>query len=454
MNYKNLHSVYFIGVGGIGMSSIARYFISKDVAVSAYDKTRTKLTDQLSYEGINIHYEDDYSLIPNIKKIDLVVYTPAIPKDNGELLYFQNTDIPIYKRSEILGLITKNNFNIAVAGTHGKTSTSTIIAHILESSGFGCNAFLGGISTNYSSNSIINNNSEVTVVEADEYDRSFLKLFPNIAVITSIDADHLDIYKDEKELKNTFKEFISLLPEDGKLISLYNLELNFKNNLTYGENNESDLIIKNINIIDGIYYFEIKYKEKEIKNLCLGLAGKHNVYNAAAAILIAIELGIKERDIRKSLLSFKGIKRRFEYQIQNDDLIYIDDYAHHPKEIDAFLNSVNDLYPNKKITGIFQPHLYSRTQDFMDDFAESLSKLDEVILLDIYPAREKPILGINSNVLLNKIKCSNKKLLSKKELISDLQDRYLEVLLTMGAGNIDELVVPIKLALELKHMKN
>jgi len=454
VNYKNIHSVYFIGIGGIGMSSIARYFISKGISINAYDKTRTKLTDQLSHEGVNIHYEDDYTLIPNVDKIDLVIYTPAIPKDNGELLYFQNTNIPIYKRAEILGLITKDDFNIAIAGTHGKTSTSTIIAHILESSGFGCNAFLGGISTNYASNSIINHSAKVTVVEADEYDRSFLKLFPNIAVITSIDADHLDIYNNAQELKNTFKEFVNLLPEDGKLISLYNLDLNYKNTLTYGENNKADLIIKNINVIDGKYYFDVKCKETEIKNLCLGLAGKHNVYNAAAAILIAIELEINDNDIREALLSFKGIKRRFEYQLQKEDLIYIDDYAHHPKEIDAVLNSVNDLYPNKKITGIFQPHLFSRTQDFMDDFAKSLSKLDEVILLDIYPAREKPIYGINSNVLLSKIKCSNKQLLSKQELISDLEDRYLEVLLTMGAGNIDELVAPIKSVLELKHIKN
>jgi len=454
VNYNNLHNVYFIGVGGIGMSSIARYFISKGINVNAYDKTRTKLTEQLSDEGVNIHYEDDCTLIPNISNIDLVIYTPAIPKDNRVLLYFQNTDIPIYKRAEVLGLITKDDFNIAVAGTHGKTSTSTIIAHILESSDFGCNAFLGGISTNYSSNSIINNSAKVTVVEADEYDRSFLKLFPNISIITSIDADHLDVYNNTQELKNTFREFVSLLPEDGILISLYGIDINFKNKLTYGENINADLKIKNINVINGKYYFDINYKEKELKNLCLGLAGKHNVYNAAAAILTAIELKINDNDIREALLSFKGIKRRFEYQFQKEDLIYIDDYAHHPKEIDAFLNSVNDLYPNKKITGVFQPHLYSRTQDFMDDFAKTLSKLDEVILLDIYPAREKPILGVTSDALLNKIKCSNKKLLSRQELIYDLKERYLEVLLTMGAGNIDQLVAPIKSVLELKYIKN
>ncbi len=436
------------------MSSLARYFMEKDIAVSGYDQTETILTQSLIEEGANIHYEDNVDKIKDLEQIDLVVYTPAIPFSHSELTFFMNSEIKVLKRAELLGWITKDSFSIAVAGTHGKTTTSSIIAHMLEVSGVGCNAFLGGISTNYNSNFILNKQSNKTVVEADEYDRSFLNLSPNISILTSMDSDHLDIYGDENELTKSFQEFVDLLPEDGKLICYNGLNVKSKNIITYGENDNSNLKIKNISISEGEYYFDVTYKSKEITGLHLGISGKHNVYNAAAAIVLALELGINDTDIKKSLASFKGVKRRFEYHIKEKSLVYIDDYAHHPKEIDAFIGSVRELYPTKKITGVFQPHLFTRTRDFLAEFALSLSALDEIILLDIYPARELPIKGVSSLVLLKKINCPNKKLIDRKELVSELENRYLEVLVTLGAGNIDELVSPIKNILKTKIIAN
>ena len=322
---------------------------------------------------------------------------------------------------------------------------------MLEYSGIGCNAFLGGISTNYNSNFIINKNVDRTVVEADEYDRSFLNLSPDISIITSMDADHLDIYRDRNDMDQCFQDFVELLPDDGKLIVNYGLPVNFKNRITYGENESSDLVIRNINIKEGNYHFDVQYRDLVLKDIYLGLPGRHNVYNAASAILLSLELGMEVEMIRSSLASFKGVKRRFEYQLKSNDLVYIDDYAHHPKELDVCIESARELYPNKMLTGIFQPHLYSRTRDFLSEFAVSLSALDEVILLDIYPARELPISGISSSVLLDKINCRNKKLMKMQEVIPEIENRYIEVLLSMGAGNIDELVQPIKMALENKN---
>jgi UDP-N-acetylmuramate--alanine ligase len=451
LEIENINRIHFIGIGGIGMSNLARYFLSKGVSVSGYDRVKTDLTDRLANEGAAIHFVDELDSIKQIDKIDLVVYTPAIPMNHNQLSYFIKSDLPVIKRAELLGLITKNSYSIAIAGTHGKTTTSCIVAHMLEHSGMGCNAFLGGISTNYNSNFIINKNIDRTVVEADEYDRSFLNLSPDISIITSMDADHLDIYGDRNEMDQCFQDFVELLPDDGKLIVNYGLPVNFKNRITYGENKSSDLVISNINIKEGNYHFDVQYRELVLKDIYLGLPGRHNVYNAASAILLSLELGMEVEMIRSSLASFKGVKRRFEYKLKSKDLIYIDDYAHHPKELDVCIESARELYPNKMLTGIFQPHLYSRTRDFLSEFAVSLSALDEVILLDIYPARELPISGISSSVLLDKINCGNKKLMKMQEVIPEIENRYIEVLLSMGAGNIDELVQPIKMALENKN---
>jgi len=432
------------------MSNLARYFLSKSISVSGYDRVETDLTDQLIREGAVVHFTDDIKLIDSPEKIDLVVYTPAISIDHSELSYFINSDITVMKRAELLGVITKNSFSIAIAGTHGKTTTSCIVAHMLEYSGLGCNAFLGGISTNYNSNFIINEKVDRTVVEADEFDRSFLNLSPDISIITSIDADHLDIYGDRDEMVKSFQDFVDLISEDGKLIVNYGLPVHFKNMITYGEDESADLIIKNINIKDGNYHFDIYYKDIVLQDIYLGLPGRHNVYNAASAVLLSLELGMEINMIKSSLATFKGVKRRFEYQLCSKDLIFIDDYAHHPKELDVCIESVRELYPNKILTGIFQPHLYSRTRDFLSEFAVSLSALDEVILLEIYPARELPISGISSTVLLKKINCRNKKLVSMQEVIPEIENRYIEVLLSMGAGNIDELILPLKKALNNK----
>jgi len=451
LEIENINRIHFIGIGGIGMSNLVRYFLSKGVNVSGYDLVKTDLTDRLTNEGASIHFIDELNSIQQIDKIDLVVYTPAIPLDHNQLSYFIKSDLPVIKRAELLGLITKNSYSIAIAGTHGKTTTSCIVAHMLEYSGIGCNAFLGGISTNYNSNFIINKNVDRTVVEADEYDRSFLNLSPDISIITSMDADHLDIYRDRNDMDQCFQDFVELLPDDGKLIVNYGLPVNFKNRITYGENESSDLVIRNINIKEGNYHFDVQYRDLVLKDIYLGLPGRHNVYNAASAILLSLELGMEVEMIRSSLASFKGVKRRFEYQLKSNDLVYIDDYAHHPKELDVCIESARELYPNKMLTGIFQPHLYSRTRDFLSEFAVSLSALDEVILLDIYPARELPISGISSSVLLDKINCRNKKLMKMQEVIPEIENRYIEVLLSMGAGNIDELVQPIKMALENKN---
>ena len=450
MKLESVNKVFFIGVGGIGMSALARYFNRKGCEVAGYDKIATTLTDELTIEGIDIHFMDDTLNLPlwaqDFHEDVLIVYTPAIPKGHNEFDFLKDVGYQPYKRSEVLGMITKESVTLAVAGTHGKTTTSALLAHIFTESNYGCNAFLGGVATNYNSNVLIDPDSDTVIVEADEYDRSFLTLYPDVAIVTSMDADHLDIYGGKGQLEESFRLFVNQIKEGGKLIRKAGLALT--GGLTYSINSSADYQATGIEIIDGQYRFNIKHPKGELTNVTVGLPGSHNVENAIAAFAVAAELGISLEKITQAMASFKGVKRRFEYQIKSTDLIYIDDYAHHPEELKACIQSVKEMYPNKKITGIFQPHLYSRTRDFADGFAESLSELNEVILLDIYPARELPIEGVTSSMLLDKITGTNKILLSKKEVVEDLRDRKLEVLLTLGAGDIDELVAPIKKELE------
>ena len=454
MNLNDLNRAHFIGIGGIGMSNLALYLLSKGIRVSGYDREQSEITNNLIAKGAEIFYEDQLSLLSNQKEIDIVVYTPAISSANNQLSYFLATHDFVVKRAELLGLITKSSFCIAVAGTHGKTTTSSIIAHMLEYSGYGCTAFLGGISSNYNTNLILNKASKNVVVEADEYDRSFLTLTPDIILLTSIDADHLDVYGSIDKIEEGFQQFIDLIPDNGKIVSNYGLKISADTIISYGENQKADYCIHNIRVEKGGHYFDLQAKGKLIEKIHLGIPGVHNIYNAAAVVVLGLDLGIDLEVIKKALATFKGVKRRFEYHLKTSSLVYIDDYAHHPKEIEACLYSVKQLYPNTKITVIFQPHLFSRTSDFMDDFASSLSSIDELILLDIYPARELPIKGISSTVLLEKVNCSNKILLEKDELIPELENRLLEVVLTMGAGDIDALVEPLKRMLNSKIAKN
>lgn len=446
MQLDKIYNVYFIGIGGIGMSAIARYFLSKDMNVAGYDRVSTPLTQELEKEGCIIHYNDAINEIPKSHKYrdTLVVYTPAISDTNDELNYFRANEFEVVKRSEVLGMITKRTFTIGVAGTHGKTTTSTIIAHLLDSANYSCDAFLGGISTNFNSNFIFSNPSKATVVEADEYDRSFLTLSPNIAVVTSTDADHLDVYSEHNSLLDSFQSYVNKLPKEGVLVMRKGLNLNFANTITYSVYEDADVCAKNIKITNGNYSFDVQTQEGVIKNVEVGLPGLHNVENALAAFAVGIKLGLSKESIRKGLATFKGVKRRFEYQVKEKDVVYIDDYAHHPEELKACISSVRMMYPNKKITGVFQPHLFSRTRDFADEFGKSLSLLDELFLLDIYPARELPIEGVNSKMLLNKVAIAQKELVTKEELVEKLAMKDIEVLLTLGAGDIDTLVKPIK----------
>jgi len=463
MDLKKIHTVYFIGIGGIGMSAIARYFKTQGKCVAGYDKTKTSLTDELLIEGMDVHFNDDLSLLNpetreaiNHKENVLVVYTPAVPKDHSELHYFKNNGYTIKKRAEVLGLITSNTFTIAVGGTHGKTTTSSIIAHLLKSSGHSIAAFLGGITQNYDTNFLISENPEYVVVEADEYDRSFLTLHPDIAVITSMDPDHLDIYNDDAHVKESFNLFAQQVKPGGRLIISVKAGKNLKPVdrivSSYSVTDEGDYYASEIKIVNGIYHFNLHTSSGIISNLAVGLPGLHNVENAVAAAAVAQSLNLTNEQIIAGLKSFKGVKRRFDYQIKSKNLIYIDDYAHHPEELKACINSVRELYPDKKITGVFQPHLFSRTRDFADGFAKSLELLDEIILLEIYPARELPIEGINSSWLLDKINSKHKIISSKDELVKELSKRHLEVVLTLGAGDIDTLVEPIREQLSKQYL--
>ncbi|MCC7332991.1 MAG: UDP-N-acetylmuramate--L-alanine ligase [Flavobacteriales bacterium] len=444
MNLKNVNSVYFLGIGGIGMSALARYFISLGCKVAGYDKTKTSLTQALEQEGVQVHYDENTEAIPteikNNEPNTLVIFTPAIPKNNVEYLFFINQKIRLYKRAEVLGLITQNYFTIAVAGTHGKTTTSSIIAHVLNECGVDCIAFLGGISLNFNSNLLLNNNAKTVVVEADEFDRSFLTLSPNIAIVTSIDADHLDIYGDKEEMHKSYQDFVNKIDKNGVLITKPEIKqkIQFKNTSTYHLKSQADYLPSEVKVENGSYFLTIN--QDKIK---LGFPGIHNVENSLAAYVVAKKLNLDSAKISKALASYIGVKRRFEYHVKSQNIVYIDDYAHHPEELRMCISSVKELYPNKKITGVFQPHLFSRTRDFLDEFASSLSVLDELILLDIYPARELPIPGITSQLIIDKATAKDKKLLTKATLLDHVAANNFEVLLTLGAGDIDVFVEPI-----------
>ncbi|MBV7533297.1 UDP-N-acetylmuramate--L-alanine ligase [Chitinophaga sp. sic0106] len=445
MDLNNIHRVYFIGIGGIGMSAIARYFNEKGVKVSGYDRTSTVLTRQLEAEGMQIHYTDDMNLLD--KDTNLVVYTPAIPASHTELTWYRNNNIEVVKRSDVLQEITRSLFAITVAGTHGKTTVSTMIAHLLRDSGYGCNAFLGGISVNYDKN-FWSSDKQVAVIEADEYDRSFLKLSPDIAVLTAMDADHLDIYGTPEAMEDAFIQYTHNIKPNGTLIARFGLhrdnELNATNKLLYSlQNDVADAYAKNIRMKNGGYEFDVMHKDWMIDNLEMHIGGMHNVENAVVAVTVAHLLGIGTDKIRAALSSFKGIKRRFEYVVKNDHQIYIDDYAHHPEELKALITSAKALFPGRKTTVVFQPHLFSRTRDLADGFASSLSLADEVILLPIYPARELPIEGVTSEMIAGKI-TAPVRILQKDEVLQWLKSTPAPLLITAGAGDIDQLKEPIK----------
>jgi UDP-N-acetylmuramate--alanine ligase len=449
---SQFNKAYFIGIGGIGMSALARYFNSIGWEVAGYDKTPSALTDELQKEGIAIHFEDLGAEVPSQfrqKENTLVVFTPAIPKNHGELNFFVAENVHLFKRSEVLGLLTRQSKGLGVAGTHGKTTTSSMLAHILDTSRLKCNAFLGGIATNFNSNLVIGKDSEYTVIEADEFDRSFLKLTPYASIITSTDPDHLDIYGDEKVFLEGFQKYASLINEEGCLVKREGLDVaSAARTFTYAINSETaDYSGFNLSFANGTFQIDVKTPKGNLLGVELGIPGIHNAENAVACIALVQFLGLTENEIREGLKTFKGVKRRFEYQIRSKELVYIDDYAHHPTEIHALVSSVKLLYPDKKITGIFQPHLFSRTRDFYDGFAKELSKLDEVILLPIYPAREEPIPGVTSDALLESITAQDKKLLTPAEAIEHLTGYTEGVILTIGAGDIDRIVEPLKRAL-------
>ena len=436
MNLDSIRKIYFIGIGGIGMSALAKYFFNKNLIISGYDKTQTNITDSLISLGIKIVFKDSNDLIDKEfldSKETLVVVTPAIPITNKILNYFKSSGFKVMKRAEVLGLITSNSKCLAIAGTHGKTTTTAILTHLMFECDQKFTSFIGGISENYNSN-FIDNGHEYTIVEADEYDRSFLCLAPDIACITSIDADHLDIYGDESNLNNAFSEFSKLIPSKNKLFVHSNIDFP---GISYGVNTSSDYCAQNISIENGVYNFDLKAPNTIFKGLKFSIPGKHNLSNAVAAFAMALESGCNEINLRSALETYKGVKRRFSYKLKNDDLIFIDDYAHHPKEIDVVWEAVNEIYPNKKTTAVFQPHLYSRTKDFADDFAVSLSKFDTVLLLDIYPAREIPIHGVTSTWLLEKITSRRKKLVTKDNLFKAIIAEDNPILITMGAGDIE-----------------
>jgi len=453
--------VYFIGIGGIGMSAIARYFRSLGVEVSGYDKTPTPLTAELESEGIAIHYNEDVAAIP--KDVNLVVYTPAVPKDQAELVYYQTQGYNVVKRSDVLGAISEDTFNICIGGTHGKTTITTMTAHILRHSGYGCNAFLGGIAVNYGTN-FWSSNNKVSVIEADEYDRSFLKLSPNVAVITAMDADHLDIYGDEQTMQDAFVAFGSQVKEGGLLIGKFGLkrlrETGVERRWTYSlQNDAADVFAANVQIEEGGYRFDIHLKDGILSGCSLRIGGMHNVENAVAAAAVAAELKIDNDKIKAALADFKGVKRRFEYIIPPKKLsgttsvqpVLVDDYAHHPEELRALLSSVRTLFPQRVVTVVFQPHLYSRTRDLAKGFAEVLSIADRVILLPIYPARELPIEGVSSEMIAGLIDGKDKSVLSKQDFLAwmqthatQLDKEFGEVIVMAGAGDIDVLVEPVK----------
>lgn len=462
MNPDTLKSVYFLGIGGIGMSALARYFAFRGANISGYDRSPTALTKTLTEEGMSIHFDESLNNIP--QKIDLVVYTPAIKNDHPEFEYFMKQGIPMKKRAEVLGMISCKYKTIAVAGTHGKTTTSSLIAHILKTSDTRMLGFLGGIVKKYETNFLYSDSISILsrsqtdqpgycVVEADEYDKSFLQLNPYIAIITSADADHLEIYGNHEALRRTFSDFTAQIVDGGKLIMKLGTPVIPEGgcrytSFTYSLDQNSCFHAKNIRLERELYHFDFVTPTEIIRNMVLGVPGIFNLENAIAALSVGYLLGIDNTKLRKALLSYPGVQRRFDFRILRNDFIYIDDYAHHPEELRTCINAVRALFPNKKITGIFQPHLFTRTRDMADDFAHSLELLDELMLLEIYPAREKPIRGVNSQMLLDKVRLNKKCLLAKEQLLGELTKRSPEILLTLGAGDIDQLVQPITMAFE------
>ena len=443
---SNCKNIYFIGIGGIGMSALARYFNTQGVIVSGYDKTPTDLTNALEQEGIAIHFEDDLNKID--KAATVIVYTPAIPANHGELNYYRDNGYLVVKRSDVLQWITENAFTIAIAGTHGKTTTTSMTAHILRHTGYGCNAFLGGIASNYGTN-FWSHEKNVVVVEADEYDRSFLKLSPNIAVITAVDPDHLDIYGTAEEVLKAFGEFSDKIKVGGTLIQKkgthFKTDDSNKNILSYAyDQKEASFHTLNLKVVDGSYHFDMAHPNGIIKNIILNMGGLHNVENATAAIAIAVSLGIEEEKIIKAVAAFAGVKRRFEYKVKTSSKVLIDDYAHHPEELNALITGIRSIFPGEKMVLVFQPHLYSRTKDQCEGFVATLDKADEVILLPIYPARELPMEGVTSEMLLDKMTLSNKKVMSKEELFAWAATTPDKLIVMAGAGDIDVCIIKVQ----------
>lgn len=448
MNKIGKQNIYFLGIGGIGMSALARYFYQKDCVVSGYDKTPSPLTKQLEKEGIAVHYEDNPNLIPD--DIDFVVLTPAIPADSLELNFLRNKNVPILKRAEVLGKISRQCKTVAVSGSHGKTTVTAMITHVLKFADMKMSAFVGGIAKNINSNVIVGDESdEVVVMEADEFDHSFLQLSPYISIVTSIDADHLDIYGDKEHLVESFNQFVGKTLSDG--VVLYNSSLSIKTDrkhLTYGFE-DADVMARDIRIENGMTVFSVVTKEGlDFGEYKMQLFGKHNVMNALVTIMTCFQLHVDMKTVREGLASFEGVLRRFDIRYKDDKVCYIDDYAHHPEEIKATLKAARDVYPDKELTLVFQPHLFSRTRDFMDEFAEALSLADKVVLMEIYPAREKPMPGITSSALLEKINCKNKQLCQKDELLDVIKTIEPQLLITMGAGDIDRFVPQIEMLLK------
>ena len=459
MNITQIQSIYFIGAGGIGMSALIRYFLFNGIPVAGYDRTPSPLIDRLISEGAAIHYTDNVELIPEQFRLPdqtVVVYTPAVPESHTELTFFQTNGFEVLKRSQMLGIITQSKRGLCIAGTHGKTTTSSMTAHLLKQSHVDCNAFLGGILKNYDSNLMVSEQSDLTVVEADEYDRSFHQLIPYMAVITSVDPDHLDIYGTPEVYRESFETFTSLVRPSGVLIMKYGLNLTPRLQsgvklFTYSASDEkADFRARNIRISNGEIVFDFAGPSLMIPNIQLGVPIKINIENGVAAMTLAWLNGVSPDEIQRAMNTFAGAERRFDFRLKNEHIVFMDDYAHHPEELKNCILSVKELYPRQKVTGIFQPHLYTRTRDFIAEFAQSLSLLDELILLDIYPAREKPIPGITSQVIFNKVTCPNKTLCTKEQLLEIIANGTYDVVLTLGAGDIDRLVEPIKEILEKK----
>jgi UDP-N-acetylmuramate--alanine ligase len=448
----NYSHIYFIGIGGIGMSNLARYFHTKGKQVAGYDKTRTPLTDELTAEGMDIHYHDAPDELPaefKDKTNTLVVRTPAVPDELGELRYFIDNGFCVLKRAEVLGVVSAESKGLCIAGTHGKTTTSMMTAHLLKQSHVDCNAFLGGISNNYETNLLLSDKSDLTIIEADEYDRSFHHLTPWMAVITSVDPDHLDIYGTHEAYLESFAHFTSLIRPGGCLVIKKDLPLQPRlqegvRQYTYSVSSEADFYASNIHYEPGRLFFDFTRFGVTLSNIELGVPVRVNVENAVAAMAIAHLNGATDEELRAGIGSFKGTRRRFDRVVNREDFVYIDDYAHHPEELQASIQSIKELYPGKKVTGIFQPHLYSRTNDFADEFARVLSLLDELILLDIYPAREIPIPGVTSEMILQKVNLTSKTVTSLSKVFEVLDKKQPEVLVTLGAGNIDTLVSLLK----------